>query len=292
MTLREALQNAEEHGRAIGHFNASDLSMIKAIAKVGKSFDVPIIVGVSEGEREFWGIKTIVALINSLREEYETDIFLNADHTHSIEKIKEATEAGFDAVLFDAGRLSLQENIAQTRHVVEYVHQYNYKNGADVLVEGELGYIGGSSVILEEIPKGADINESELTSIDEARQFVSETGVDMLAPAVGNIHGMFANTKNPAIYIERVSEIASNTGIPIVLHGGSGISDDQLISAIHAGVRIIHISTQLRFAWRRGLDLALLSHPKEIIPYKIIPEVTRSVEKVVSDYVKLFMNAH
>src|SRR3989344_4295736 len=241
LKLLEIIKNAENNKVAIGHFNISDCVALKGIFLAAKELNLPVIIGVSEGEREFIGVKRVVDMIKSIREEFSAEggsasggnwpIFLNADHTHSLEKIKEAVEAGFDAVLFDGGKLPFEENIKKTKEVVEYVKSVN----PEILVEGELGYLGGSSVILKEIPKDAAIKPEDLTDPEEAERFVKETGVDLLAPAVGNIHGMFKNSPNPNIDIERISKLRNIAGVPIVLHGGSGIIDDEFTKAIDAG---------------------------------------------------------
>src|SRR3989344_6603624 len=185
-TLKQIIQEAEKNKTAIGHFNISDCVGLKGIFNAAKELNLPVIIGVSEGEREFIGTKRAALLVKNLREEYNYPIYLNADHTHSLEKIKEAVEAGFDAVLFDGSKLPIEENARFTKEVVALAKQIN----PNVLVEGELGYIGSSSEILKDVPEGAVMKPEDLTSPDEAAAFVKETGVDLLAPAVGNLHGM------------------------------------------------------------------------------------------------------
>ena len=120
-TLKQIIQEAESNKKAIGHFNISECAALKGIFQSAQELNVPVIIGVSEGERDFIGVKRIALIIKSMREEFDYPIFLNADHTHSLEKIKEAVEAGFDAVLFDGGKLPFEENIKKTKEVVEYV---------------------------------------------------------------------------------------------------------------------------------------------------------------------------
>lgn len=289
-TLKQIIQEAEKNKIAIGHFNISECVGLKGIFKAAQELNLPVIIGVSEGEREFVGVRRIAAAVKSIREEFssfggqEFPIFLNADHTHSFEKIKEAVEAGFDAVLFDGGKLPLEENIKQTKEVVEYVKSVN----PEILVEGELGYIGGSSSLLESVPEGAQIGEKDLTKLEEAVRFVKETGIDLLAPAVGNLHGILKNAPQPNLNIERIKEIRNAVGIPLVLHGGSGISNKEFLQAIDAGISIIHINTELRLAWRKGMDISLKENPEEITPYKLLPTVVEEIKKVVYDRLKLF----
>jgi len=283
-SLIEIIREAESKRTAIGHFNISDLVALKAIFSAAYGLKKPVIIGTSEGEGDFIGRKQAAALIKSLREEHDFPIFINADHTHSFEKVKEAVSVGYDAILFDAGKLDFENNVKETKQVVEYVKSKN----PSILVEGELGYIGSSSKILKEIPEGAAIKPEDLTSPEEALYFIKETGIDMLAPAVGNLHGMFKGAANPNIDIGRIQNIRTSGGIPLVLHGGSGIVDSDFVLAIEAGISIIHINTEIRLAWRQGVERGLNQNPEEITPYKILPEVVRSIEEIVSKRLNLF----
>lgn len=291
-TLKQYIQEAESKKIAIGHFNISDIAALKAIfssaSEISAIHDsgsmIPVIIGVSEGEADFIGYKQVAALVRSLREEYNYPIFINADHHKSLESVKKAVEVGFDAILFDGGKLSLEDNIKKTREVVEYVKSIN----PDILVEGELGYIGSGSVILDKIPEGAAIKKEDLTKPEDAMKFVKETGVDLLAPAVGNIHGMFKNMPNPALDIERVGNLRQAAGVPMVLHGGSGIVNSDFIAAIDAGISIIHINTEIRLAWRQGMEKALKENPNEIAPYKILLFAIDKMQKVIKQRLQLF----
>ncbi len=283
-TLFQVIKDAEVKKVAVGHFNISDLAALKAIFAAAHSLSLPVIIGVSEGEADFIGRKQAAALVRGLREEYGWPVFLNSDHTHSLEKIKEAVAAGFNAVLFDGSKLSFEENVKATKEVVEYVKSVDEK----IIVEGEIGYIGGSSQILKEIPAGAAVRDEDLTTPEEAGQFVRETGVDLLSPAVGNIHGMFKDAPNPNLNIGNIEKIKKAAGVPLVLHGGSGIRDDDFRAAITAGISIIHINTEIRVAWRRALDEFLRENPEEISPYKILPAAVAAVEAVVKERLKLF----
>ncbi|MEK9150885.1 MAG: class II fructose-bisphosphate aldolase [Patescibacteria group bacterium] len=287
-TLKEIIKEAEDGKVAVGHFNVSDCVGVKAIFGAAQALNLPVIIGVSEGERDFIGVKRIASTVKSIREEFDYPIYLNADHTHSFEKIKEAVEAGFDAVLFDGGKLPLEENIKQTKEVVEYVRSVAVGRGTEILIEGELGYIGGSSSLLENIPEGAQINEKDLTTIEEAARLVKETGIDLLAPAVGNLHGILKNAPQPNLNIERIKAIREAAGIPIVLHGGSGVSDEEFLAAINAGISIIHINTELRLAWRTAMEESLKSRPNEIVPYKILPAVVEKMKEITAARMRLF----
>jgi len=282
-TLRHALKDAHEKRTALGHFNVGNLEMFQGVVAAAKEAKLPVIVGVSEGERDFFGVKNIVALVAAARRD-GVEVFLNADHTYSVDRVKEAVDAGFDAVIFDGAKLPLAENILATRECVEYARMKN----PDILIEGEVGYIGEGSKVIETIPEGAAITEEAMTKPEEAERFVKETGVDLLAPAVGNIHGMLARAKNPDLSISRIEKIARATGIPLVLHGGSGISDDDFRKAILAGMHIVHISTELRVAYREALEEALNEKKDELAPYKYGKKGVEAVRAIVERRLKLF----
>lgn len=283
-TLREYISDAEEQGVAIGHFNISNLEALHAIFNGARHMDLPIIIGTSEGEREFVGVEEAVALVRALREKYQYPIFLNADHTYSFEGVKEAIDAGYDAVIFDGAKVSHEENLEITKKCVEYARA----SGRDVLVEAELGNIGQSSKVLEDIPEGVATDESFMTGVDEAREFVEATGVDLLAPAVGNMHGVLKGKSNPKIDTDRIAEIRKAAGVPLVLHGGSGITDEDFTTAIKAGMSIVHINTDIRIAYKEGLKQALEEQPDEIAPYRLLKPALEAVQAKVVDRLKLF----
>jgi ketose-bisphosphate aldolase len=283
-TLRAVLQDAQARGDAVGHFNISDLVLLKAVLAGARELNVPVVVGLSEGEREFVGTRQIGALVHSLREEFDFPIFLNADHTHSLTKGIEAAKAGFDAIVFDLSALPFEENVRQTKQAVEALKAIN----PSMMVEGEIGDIGTGSEIHDSSP---DLSKG-LSSPEEAKQFVESTGVDILAPAVGNMHGMLRSmvrgeTKK-RLDIERIASIKQATGAYLTLHGGSGTDDDDLRRAIAAGIDIVHINTELRVAWRRGLEQGLAKMPDEVVPYKILPPAVEAVKQVVLSRLRLF----
>lgn len=285
--LIDYIHEAEIQKKAIGHFNVSNLEQLRAIEGAVKKLNTPVIIGVSEGERDFIGVPEIVSLVRTLREKENLPVFLNADHTHSLGKVLEAAEAGFDAIIFDGSKLPFRENIAQTKRAVELIDRID----SDILVEGELGYIGSGSEILEKIPEGAAIDQVNFTKPEEALQFVNETGIDLFSPAVGNIHGMLAHARNPHLDILRIEKIREVIKVPLVLHGGSGVSDEDFVSAINAGISIIHISTEIRAAWKEGLTETLKENPKEVAPYKLLEESVQRVEGVIVQRLKLFNKA-
>ena len=282
--LRDVLEQAQKNRVAVGHFNVADLVMLKAVFAAARELKVPVMVGVSEGEREFLGVRQIAALVRSLREEFDYPIFLNADHTHSLAKAVEAARAGFDSIVFDLSALPIAENARQTTEAIGVLKAIN----PDILVEGEIGDIGTGSEIHDVVP---DLSRG-LTTPEQAKQYVEATGVDILAPAVGNMHGMLksmvqGDTKK-RLDIARIAEIKSATGALLTLHGGSGTNDEDLRRAIAAGINIVHINTELRVAWRRGLEEGLAKKPDEVVPYKILRVAVEAVKQVALSRLRLF----
>ncbi len=282
-TLHEVLADASARNVAVGHFNISDLAGLKGIFAAARQLQLPILIGVSEGEREFIGVRQAVALIKSLREEYDYPIFLNADHTHSLDKAKEAAEAGFDEIIFDMSAKPFEENIAQTKEAVSVIRAIN----PNIVIEGEIGYIGSSSEVIDAKPTLV------LSTPEEAARFVKETGIDVLAPAVGNMHGlskeMVAGTEHKQLDIDLIKNIkAAVNNMPMTLHGGSGTDDAGFAAAVAAGMTIVHVSTELRLAWRRGVAAMLEANLNEVAPYKLFPEAIENIQKIVEARLKLF----
>jgi fructose-bisphosphate aldolase, class II len=289
-SLKEYIYEAEQKKVAVGHFNISNLEGLWGTFNAARKLNVPVLIGVSEGERDYIGVRQSVALVKSLREEFDYPVFINADHTYSFERVKEAIDAGFDSVIFDGAKLSFDENVRITKQCVDYAKQVSAQKGTGhtTLIEGELGYIGQSSKLLDKVPDGVNIT-SIMTKPEELRKFVELTGIDLLAPAIGNFHGMLKSGPEP-IHTEMIPEIRAAAGVPLVLHGGSGISREDFLKAIHAGMAEIHISTEIRVAMRAAFEQTLKDHPDEIAPYKYLAPVVEAVEKAVEEKLRIFNN--
>lgn len=283
MTYKETIQDALARGVSIGHFNISNIEGFWAVINASKKLDVPVIIGVSEGERDWIGVKEVKLLVDKAKAD-GVKVFLNADHTYSFERVKEVVDAGYDSVIIDCAKLPYEENVAVTKQCVDYARSVN----PEILVEAEFGFIGSSSKILDALPEGAAQDDSQLTSAEQAKAFVEATGIDLFAPAVGNVHGMFRDSKNPHIHIDRVKAIYDATGVPLVLHGGSGIPDEDFVEAGKNGMAIIHISTELRRASADALKDFLAKNPDEVAAYKIMKEPREAMQKVAEERLKLF----
>lgn len=281
MTLNDYLNKALKEGWAVPHFNVSDAVTLRGICDAAKELNSPIMIGTSEGERKFIGLKQARAVINAFKDDYDLPIFLNADHHKSIGFAEEAISAWYDSIHIDLSAMNLEENITGTKKVVEFARSQS----PDISVEGEVGYlVTESSKIYKEVIK---IPPESLTKPEEAERFVKDTRVDRFAPAVGNLHGIAANIKK--LDIARIEAIREAIGqVAMVLHGGSGTPDKQTKEAIKAGINNIHINTELRVVYAESLRKFLIEHPDETTPYKFFAPVIESIKQKTAEKIKLF----
>lgn len=286
-SLRECIVEAREKHVAIGHFNFSNLEGLYAIARSARTLGVPVIVGLSEGEEEAIGTHQAVALVQTIREQWGIDIYLNADHHYSFATVKSAIDAGFDAVIYDGASHTFEENVNVSKQCVDYAREVSTKTGRDIIVEIELGFIGEGSKLRDAIPEGVVVT----TKPEEAKAFMEQTGADMLAPAVGNFHGMLRNGTKPRLDIDCVRNLTATIPNALVLHGGSGEEAD-FGAVIDAGIAIIHINTELRRAYTDALKSYITKNPDDIAPYKYGTNASLAMEAVVTEKLKIFNKMH
>ncbi len=291
MNLNDYLKIAKEKHFAVPHFNFASAEQLKAIVlgfkKVLDFYNLPydqyaLMVGTSEGEAKFLGYKEARKLVDAWKSDTNLAIFLNADHHKSFESCKEALDAGYDTVLIDSSSLPFEENIKVAHRVRDYAKS---KNGR-ITVEGELGYLKGESKLQETIA----IKSEDFTKPEEAKEFVEKTGVDRLAVVFGNIHGVVTKQEEKLDFslLRKINEAVPQTFL--VLHGGSGLDDKDFKKAIENGVINIHINTEVRVAYRKGLDEKLKEAPAETTPYKFLEEAVEKMQEVVEKKVKVFLN--
>lgn len=279
MTLNDYLHEAQKNHYALGHFNFATADVLRAIVEAAKEVGAPaVMVGTSEGEADFLGMKEAVALVKAMKDEFQFPVFLNADHFKSFEKCKKAIDTGYDTVLIDGSKLTYDENVALVKQVKEYA------DGTPV--EGELGYLRGSSEVQEKV----EISAEDYTKPEQAKDYVKKTGVDRLAVVFGNIHGIVTEQEEH-LDIEHFKKIVSVIpGTPIVLHGASGLADAEVAAAIQAGVANVHFNTELRVAYAEGLEKAIHAGGKtETTPYKYLGPAAGEVKKIVVEKIRLFM---
>lgn len=276
-SLREVLKENLEKKTAVGHFNIPNLEVAQAIVDAAKKMDRPVILGVSEGEREYIGLKQVVAWVKSSGE----NIFLNADHTYSYEKVVEAIETGFDMVIYDDAGGDLEKNIEVAKKCREFINKYNLENNKDVLFEAELGYIGKGSEVRTSLPDGI-----QMTTVEDAKRFVNAVRPDLLAPAIGNVHGMLKDVPEPNLDEKLCGEIFKATNIPNVLHGASGNTKEDIQACIKNGVVIVHVSTEIRVAYKNALKKAV--EGDDLAAYKYLKPVREAVQNLIEEKIKIF----
>jgi fructose-bisphosphate aldolase, class II len=279
VTARDWLQKAKEERFAIGAFNAANLETFKAIAQAASNKRSPVIIETSPGETKWTGAKNVLTLARNYSEEFNIPILVNLDHSETLEDCKVAIEVGYDLIHFDGSKLPLEENLNILKQVVELSH------AKGLTVEGELDHIGGSS----EVHRGAALEEIkiEMTNPEEAKRFVEESGIDIFAAFVGNIHGLYEGGEKK-LDVELVKRIAEATGVFLSLHGSSGISGDQVAAAVERGIVKVNLNTEMRQAFKDTFEKVLREHPDEYAMYKVMPEVVEAIQKVVEDRMDLY----
>lgn len=282
MNIQNVFKKARENGYAIPQFNMSDLAQVNALRDVlKKKPDIPVILGTSQGEASYISVDIAVAIKKSLQKQFpQSTILLNLDHSKSFDAIKEAIEVGYPMVHFDGSALPFEENVQETIKIAKYCHKKR------IFIEGEVGSLEGESKLHPGItPK---VDEAGLTNPEMAADFVKKTNVDSLAVAIGNIHGIY--TAKPNLDLDRFLNIKNLIGQKsfLVLHGGSEIVEDQIKKAIAIGIQKININTELRAAWRAGLEEAFKNNPQEVAPYKNAQISIVKIGAIMEQKLKMF----
>lgn len=258
VSMKEMLIKAREEGYAVGQFNLNNLEYAQAILQAAEEEKSPVILGVSEGAgRYMGGFKVVVAMVKALMEEYGTTVpvAIHLDHGSSFEACAQAIHAGFPSVMIDGSHLPLDENIALTQKVVELAHIHG------VSVEAELGRIGG-----EEDDLVVDEAEAMYAIPSECDRLVRETNVDCFAPALGSVHGPYKG--EPNLGFDRMAEVNELTGIPLVLHGGTGIPTQDIQKAISLGTAKINVNTENQIVQAKKVREVLAENPDMYDPRK------------------------
>jgi fructose-bisphosphate aldolase, class II len=265
LALGKALGDAQRGWVAIGH-NVSDLVALKAVAAAARALNVPGLE-LPRASAISFGVREIATVVAALREETGQPIFLNADHTYSLEHALEAAKAGYDMIGFDVSTSPLEKNIELTQEAVKAVKSISPR----IMVEGELGFVGSGSEIHESVPESSRL----LMKADDAKRFVEITRIDVPGSSgrkyAWALKSMISGGMKKRLDIDRIGEIAAAVAIhshTAYLHGGSGTDNADFKKAISAGITIVHIGTELRLAWRRGIEAALAAESDELVPYK------------------------
>jgi fructose-bisphosphate aldolase class II len=275
VTSKELLEKAMIQKYAVGAFNANNIEMVQAIVEAAEEEKAPVILQASQGAIKYAGLENIAAIVKNAAAMAKVPIALHLDHGTDYEQNVKCFRMGFTSLMFDGSKLPYEKNIAITKKIVEMGH------AVAVPVEGEIGRIAGTEdhITVSEV-------EANMTEPEEALRFVEDTGVDSLAVAVGSVHRM--KKKEAKLDHARIKNIAKLVKIPLVLHGSSGVMDDEMRKGIQEGLCKINVATQLNMAFVEGMRKALNEKPEEVDPRKILEVSKELLKKVVKDRIRVF----
>ncbi|MCH7492688.1 class II fructose-bisphosphate aldolase [Patescibacteria group bacterium] len=281
--LSELLKDAQEKKYALGAFNIENLETTLGVVNAAVKKVSPIILQVSETSIQYAGLKAITSIVQTIASVQAGDIpiALHLDHGRTFRAVAECVRAGFSSIMMDASDMPLTENIILTKQAVDFAHR------KAVLTQGELGVVKG----LEEIEE--EERHKLMTDPEEAEKFVKATGVDTLAVAVGNVHGILKMQKgNPGLDLDRLEAIHKLIpDTPLVLHGASGLPEAQIQKGIVRGISIINIDTELRLAFTNTLRATLINDPEEFDPREVLAPSIFAIQKVAEEKIEMFGSA-
>jgi len=279
VTTKEMLKKAQKGRYAVGAFNANNMEIIQAIIESAEEEKAPAILQASQGAIEYAGLDNIVAMVKVLAEKATVPIALHLDHgTDYYQNIK-CLRAGFTSLMFDGSKLTFEENVKITKKVVEMAHT------CDIPVEAELGQIGKMG---DSDEPGVALEKVKETMADpyEAAKFVELTKIDFLAAAVGTIHG--CRTPFAKLDIPRIEKIRELTDVPLVLHGASGVNDEEVRKGISAGICKINIDTRIRMIFTKKIGEIIKMNPQEIDPRKLLGPAREVAKEVIRERMRVF----
>lgn len=276
VSMKEMLEVAKENKYAVGQFNVNNLEYAQAILEAAEEERSPVIIGVSSGAAKYMGgFKVAVAIVKALMDEHNitVPVAIHLDHGATFAECAKAIHAGFTSVMIDGSHLPLEENIALTKKVVELAHLHG------VSVEAELGRIGGQE-------DDIIVPESSYAIPSECEQLVRETNVDCFAPALGSVHGPYKG--EPKLGFEQMEEISQLTGVPLVLHGGSGIPTKDIQRAISLGTAKINVNTENQIAQTKKVREVLAEQPELYDPRKYLGPGREAIKQTVISKMREF----
>jgi len=275
VAMKPLLAAAEVGKYAVGAFNCNNMEIVQAIIRAAEAEQAPVIIQASQGAITYAGLDYITGIVKIAAEGAKVPVALHLDHGNDFEQIVRCIRGGFTSVMYDGSQLSLEDNIAVTKKVLEIARPIG------VSVEAELGKIGGTEdhVYVSE-------KEALFTDPEEAKYFVEQTQVKSLAIAIGTAHGQYKGI--PELDFARLEKIRDYVKIPIVLHGSSGVPDDAIKQAIKLGVRKVNIDTNIREVFTGEMRKVLANNPDEIDPRKILGPARKATVEVIREKIKLF----
>ena len=275
VTSKEVLQIALAQRFAVGAFNANNMEMIQAIIETAHEERAPVILQVSQGAIRYAGLDYAVGLVKIAAAQVDVPVVLHLDHGTSFEQNVLCLRAGFTSLMFDGSKMPYEENVAISKRVCEIAHI------AGIPVEAELGRVlqAKDGVTPEEV-------EAAMTNPDQAKEFIELTGADSLAVAVGSVHAMEA--REATLDISRIEAIRQQTGVPLVLHGSSGVKHESVLEAIEHGICKVNVATYLNQAFVQGMKEGFEKHPDEVDPRKYLSISRENVKEAVREKIRLF----
>ncbi|MBM7866542.1 class II fructose-1,6-bisphosphate aldolase [Heliobacterium gestii] len=273
--VSQLLAAADAGKYAVGAFNCNNMEIVQAIVDAAEAERAPVIIQASQGAIKYAGLEYIVALARLAGEKASVPVALHLDHGTSFAQCIQCIRSGFTSVMIDGSKYPLEENIALTNRVLEVAR------AVGVSVEAELGKIGGTEDDIH-----VDERDAFFTDPAEAKQFVDATKVDALAIAIGTAHGQYKG--RPELDFDRLAKIRQLVNIPIVLHGSSGVPEEDIQKAISLGVRKVNIDTNLREAFVDGVKEAIEKNPREIDPRKILGPAKTKMSEVIREKIRIF----
>lgn len=268
VTSKEMLETARNKGYAVGAFNVENMEMVMAVLAAAEETGSPVIMQTTPGTLKYAGLDYYLANVRAAAERTKIPVVMHLDHGNSFELACKAYRTGYTSIMIDGSKKPFEENIALTKSVVEVCHS------GDVPVEGELGRVGGKE---DDLDNSGEINP--YTDPAEAKEFVERTGVDTLAVGIGTSHGVYKGT--PKVNVEVLSSIQKVVDIPLVMHGTSGVPDDQVCDCISRGICKVNYATDLRIAFTEGLKAHIAEHPDDFDPKKYCAPAMEKVEAYV-----------
>jgi fructose-bisphosphate aldolase, class II len=275
-TGKQVLEAARAGGYAVGAFNCHTLDMVTAVVEVATAERAPVILQFTEGSIKTNGWEAVSAVATRYATNSPVPVAIHLDHGASYELTVKAIRYGFTSVMIDGSEKPYAENVAVTRKVVEAAH------AAGISVEAEIGHVGG-------VEDDQGSLHGWLTDPADAQRFWQDAGMDYLATAFGTAHGFYKET--PHLDLDRIGKIASLVTIPLVMHGGSGVPDDQVRASVARGVAKVNVATELKDAWARALRQYLNENPEEMDPRKVLTPARAAVQAVVREKIRLFGSA-
>ncbi len=286
LRARHLMQRSRQQHFAVGAFNIDNQETLIAIARAAQKLNAPVLVEVSQGEVEAMGLENVRDLVDNYKKEYGIEMYLNLDHSPTVEACKQAIDAGYEFIHIDISQAnhnaSEEEIIAKTKEVVEYA------KFTGALVESEPHYFGGSSNVHTEAIDYEEIKKTFSTP-EGAKAFVEATGIDTFAAAIGNLHGKYPVPKE--LDLELLGRIRDAINCQISLHGGSGTPLHFFEDAAKIGVSKININSDMRYAFRTTMEQELKQNPDEFAVVKLMDRVKDAVQAVVEEKIRAFGSA-